>query len=45
MDRWLAGSSLIVIVAGIVAIVAFARGEPGHDDLPPPAAIVSRWTA
>ena len=40
MDRWLQWVVVILIVAGIIAMVAFARGDPGHDDLPP-ALIVS----
>ena len=41
MDRWLrVGVRRSSIVAGIIAMVAFARGDPGHDDLPP-AAIVA----
>ena len=44
MDRWLQWVFVILIVAGIIAMVAFARGDPGHDDLPPPAIVaVMTW--
>ena len=36
--RWIVG---ILVVAAIIALVAFARGEPEHGDpTPPPAAFV-----
>ena len=34
MDRWLQWVVVILVVAGIIAMVAFARGDPGHQDLP-----------
>ena len=40
MERWLQWVIVILVVAGIIALIAFARGDVGHDDLPP-AAIVS----
>ena len=39
MDRWLQWVIVILVVAGIIAMVAFARGDAGHDDLPPPAIV------
>jgi hypothetical protein len=40
MERWVQWVIAILVVAGIIAMVAFARGDFGHDDLPP-APIVS----
>ena len=40
MDRWMNWVIAILAVAAIIALVSLARGEPGHNDLPP-AAIVA----
>jgi hypothetical protein len=39
MDRWLQWVVVILVVAGIIALIAFARGDFGRDDLPPAAVV------
>jgi hypothetical protein len=45
MDRWMEWVVAILIVAGIIAMVSLARGEPGRNDLPPAATITSNVAA
>ena len=42
MDRWIRWVVAIVAAAGIIALIAFARGTPEHaEPTPPPVAIAA----